>query len=78
MDGWECSCPAWTRHTPRTDCKHIIKVQKASCFPPQNPCSSPPHPLTSQPTVTAPVSNPQGCAVIIDGYAIRRRAWTTR
>ena len=32
---WECSCPAWTRHTPRTDCKHIIKVQKASKAAPQ-------------------------------------------
>ena len=34
---WECSCPAWTRHTPRTDCKHIVKVKKASYFSPQNP-----------------------------------------
>lgn len=24
---WQCSCPAWTRHTPRTDCKHIIRVK---------------------------------------------------
>lgn len=24
---WQCSCPAWTRHVPRTDCKHIIRVK---------------------------------------------------
>ena len=27
--GWECYCPAWTRHMPRVDCKHIILVRKA-------------------------------------------------
>ena len=21
-----CSCPAWTRHTPRVNCKHIQQV----------------------------------------------------
>lgn len=25
---WMCGCPAWTRHTPRKDCKHITKVKK--------------------------------------------------
>lgn len=25
-DGWACACPNFTRHTPRTDCKHILKV----------------------------------------------------
>ena len=25
--GWECSCPAWTRNTPRSDCKHILKAK---------------------------------------------------
>ena len=24
---YACSCPGWTRHTPRTDCKHIIAVK---------------------------------------------------
>lgn len=24
---WQCSCPDWTKHTPRTDCKHILKVK---------------------------------------------------
>lgn len=24
---WQCSCPAWTRHTPRKDCKHITRVK---------------------------------------------------
>jgi hypothetical protein len=27
-DSWACSCPDWTRHTPRAECKHIIRVQK--------------------------------------------------
>jgi hypothetical protein len=74
---WECSCPAWTRHTPRTDCKHIVKVQKASRFSPQNPVFVANQPAASQPPVSkskACGSDPQGCAVIIDGYAIRRRA----
>jgi hypothetical protein len=71
---WECSCPAWTRHTPRTDCKHIVKVKKASYFSPQNPVFVAAPPVESQPTVMALVSSPQGCAVIIEGYAIRRRA----
>jgi hypothetical protein len=66
LDGrWECSCPAWTRHTPRTDCKHIVKVRKASYFSPQNPVFAATPPAESQPTVTAQ-------QVIIDGYTIRR------
>jgi len=24
---WACSCPGWTRHVPRTDCKHIRTVK---------------------------------------------------
>jgi len=24
--GWACSCPNFTQHTPRTECKHILKV----------------------------------------------------
>jgi len=75
---WECSCPAWTRHTPRTDCKHIVKVQQASYFSPQNPVFVAAPPVESQPTVTVLVGSPQGCAVIIDGYAIRRRALVER
>jgi hypothetical protein len=27
-DGWACSCADFTRHTPRAECKHIIRVQK--------------------------------------------------
>lgn len=26
---WQCACPAWTRHTPRSDCKHIMPVKVA-------------------------------------------------
>lgn len=25
-EGWACSCPNFTQHTPRTECKHILKV----------------------------------------------------
>lgn len=25
---WQCSCPAWTRHIPRTHCKHILRVHE--------------------------------------------------
>ena len=37
--GWECSCPAWTRHMPRGDCKHIDKVGLALQRPPAAPAS---------------------------------------
>ena len=26
---WECSCPAWTMHTPRADCKHIVMIRQS-------------------------------------------------
>ena len=26
-DGWACSCPNFTRNTPRTPCKHILNVR---------------------------------------------------
>lgn len=26
-EGWACACPNFTRHTPRTDCKHILNVK---------------------------------------------------
>jgi hypothetical protein len=28
-EGWACSCPDFTRHTPRADCKHICWVKKS-------------------------------------------------
>ena len=27
-----CSCPAWTRSTPRKDCKHIKKIKDENAF----------------------------------------------
>lgn len=30
---WQCSCPAWTRNTPREDCKHILRVKLAENVP---------------------------------------------
>lgn len=26
VNEWACSCPNWTSHTPRTECKHILSV----------------------------------------------------
>ena len=26
---WGCACPAWTRHTPRKDCKHIRLIKNS-------------------------------------------------
>lgn len=26
-EGWACSCMNFTRHTPRTDCKHILNIK---------------------------------------------------
>ncbi len=26
VDSWSCSCPNWTKHSPRTECKHILSV----------------------------------------------------
>jgi len=63
---WECSCPAWTRHTPRTDCKHIIKVRKANHFSPDNPVFD----VSASPIAPAATSP----RFVIDGYTIRRRA----
>jgi hypothetical protein len=60
--GWECSCPAWTRHTPRTDCKHIRSVQKAIL-------AMPAAPVFAQPT-PPPTMRPSDVA--FDGYTIRR------
>ena len=29
-DGWACSCRAFTQHSPRKDCKHIINVKHST------------------------------------------------
>jgi hypothetical protein len=59
---WECSCPAWTRHMPRADCKHIRNVQAALRHTPAAPVFAP----AASPTTRAP-------AITHDGYTIRRR-----
>lgn len=39
---WECSCPAWTRHTPRKNCKHINLVLQQLYGPKPNiPAAAP-------------------------------------
>jgi hypothetical protein len=58
---WECSCPAWTRHTPRTDCKHIIKVQAAL--------------RRAAVTAADTIDRPEPpAAMVFENYTIRRRA----
>lgn len=32
-EGWACSCPDFTRHTPRADCKHIHWVKTKEKIP---------------------------------------------
>ena len=35
--GWACSCPDFTRHVPRTECKHILKVMMIEGIKPNAP-----------------------------------------
>jgi hypothetical protein len=35
--GWACSCPNFTQHTPRTECKHILKVMLGEGVKPTGP-----------------------------------------
>lgn len=65
--GWECSCPAWTMHTPRKDCKHIVNVRGASGRSPQLPVFIPVEP------VVTPVQDEQQPEIVSGGYTIRRR-----
>ncbi len=30
---WACNCLGWTRHVPRTDCKHIKEVKAGGGMP---------------------------------------------
>jgi hypothetical protein len=65
--GWECSCPAWTRHTPRKDCKHILRVKDAMRVAPASP-------VFSQAPTAAKVQQGKAAAeVVYDGYVIRQR-----
>jgi DNA-directed RNA polymerase subunit RPC12/RpoP len=36
-EGWACSCPNFTQHTPRTECKHILKVMMSEGVKPSAP-----------------------------------------
>ena len=63
--GWECSCPAWTRHMPRKDCKHISKVKDAMRVAPASPVFS------QQAPVVASKAKP--AEVVHQGYTIRQR-----
>jgi hypothetical protein len=33
---WACSCPAWTKKTPREHCKHILKMMLLEKLPVAN------------------------------------------
>lgn len=59
---WQCSCPAWTRTSPRKDCKHIKRIKgdrsvkevmdiatRIFSKPPATPYVPPPAPTTPQP-----------------------------
>jgi DNA-directed RNA polymerase subunit RPC12/RpoP len=35
--GWACSCPNFTQHTPRTECKHILKIMMSEGAKPNTP-----------------------------------------
>ena len=39
--GWACSCPNFTQHTPRTECKHILKVMLIEGAKPTAPPAPP-------------------------------------
>ena len=80
--GWECSCPAWTRHMPRADCKHIDKVRRALQRPPAAPVFISANQPTSSVAPTAPsprrsqTATAQATAapeITFEGYTIRRR-----
>jgi hypothetical protein len=32
-EGWACGCPAFTQHSPRVPCKHVLKIMKETKFP---------------------------------------------
>lgn len=36
-DGWACSCKAFTQHSPRKDCKHIINIKHGTGIATVNP-----------------------------------------
>jgi len=36
-EGWACSCPNFIQHTPRTECKHILKVMQLENVKPASP-----------------------------------------
>jgi len=62
-EDWEgnyaCSCPAWTRHTPRRDCKHIRRVKEGQYLERGAPPLAPPTPTAPpRPAVPFPAKTP--------------------
>ena len=59
---WQCSCPDWTKHTPRTDCKHIVNVKKYEGILVENHAGHPlllmPSSKFIKPTAPAKTENP--------------------
>ena len=66
--GWECSCPAWTRNTPRKDCKHILKVKDAMRVAPASPVFNQAKPAAKPQQGRRPPPE-----VVHPGYTIRQR-----
>ena len=79
-EDWEgnyaCSCPAWTRHTPRRDCKHIKRVrqglypERGAPAPPLAPPTpaAPPRPAVPRPAKTPP--SPDPFQELVDQYRL--------
>jgi hypothetical protein len=65
---WECSCPAWTRHMPRADCKHIAQIKLLQAKVPNNIVMMP----TPPPSITRLPAEQQP-TIRIENYIIRRR-----
>lgn len=68
--GWECSCPAWTMHTPRRDCKHIKATLAAMG---QNIAAPVFATIPAVPQKVQPVAVPPAPEVVFGGYRIRQR-----
>lgn len=76
---WECSCPAWTMHTPRKDCKHIKMIRQAEGSRPGdlvfsvNPESVAEGNRKAEAAREAIAQVRKAPEVVFDGYTIRRR-----
>ena len=59
---WQCSCPAWTMHTPRKDCKHINAIRSGLGKMPTAPVFA-----------AKPARKDETPETVFGGFTIRRR-----